>query len=394
MIKRNLILAIFGEVLVGIILIIVAKIFEWNFGFIFLFFFITFSLLLLHFIRYKTIPTDNVIPKKESVFLIKNSNLRISFGIIAVIILLIGNVVLLIPSTSEKIQNFYFPTSDLITTNQQSLITETITQTQTNEIANTTTLSINTVSPSITHKSNEIIASVTPSYLITATSTPNEGKYSIAITEIMSHPCGLSTKNVNEYIELYNYGDEVIDVGGWFISTSRQLEPDEIVSWNERSVNFPSNENLIFDSTEISPNQYAILLSPLYHLSNEKPIMPYIFPEDTIILTIKSGDYLGHKVYGMWGAKTAITLDGVFLYIGTDNFIGKVISTYGLSIFGTDPNAQKGYKENLPLGVESCQTVNGINMDYAVQRIIASERDFYGNWEIIKFGNPGSGPYD
>lgn len=229
------------------------------------------------------------------------------------------------------------------------------------------------------------VASLSPTSQNIKLETSSPYSTTIAISEIMANPCGIIYKNQNEYVELYNYGDFPIDVVGWYLATTLEDGlPDELVSWKFRN-DYSLGTDVIINSTVINPHQFAVILSPYYHLSTDEPIMPYRFPPDTIILTIKNGDNLGNKTFGIRGAIETTQIEGIYLFMGRSDFIDKVISTYGVEIMGTSPSSQSKLRSGLPIGTQSC---------YSVQRKIVDGPDIATDWETVKYGNPGDGPYN
>jgi len=224
-----------------------------------------------------------------------------------------------------------------------------------------------------------------------ATSAPSteevkESILNIAITEVMASPCNSGYPSSNEYIELYNYGEEPIDVGGWLFSLSGEdVNPDKIVSWETRNYKYGFGTGVIIDSTILQPKQFAIILPSNYHVSTEKNKMPYRFPPNTVILTMEEGTYLVDEQYSIQGWITTTQVSGVYLYIGTSSRIDQVISTYGIEVEGLSPEKQTGFREQLPIRTELC---------YSVERRIASGPDTIGNWDLVENGNPGLGTDD
>lgn len=120
------------------------------------------------------------------------------------------------------------------------------------------------------------------------TSSTEEMKKTIAISEIMADPCGeLIAETWNEYIEIYNYGQESIDINGWWIAISDVHEdtPNRLVSWETRYPGMYLGKDLITNSSIIPPMSYAIILSPQYYKGEGDYSMPYIIPANTTILT-------------------------------------------------------------------------------------------------------------
>lgn len=69
--------------------------------------------------------------------------------------------------------------------------------------------------------------------------------HSIAITEILADPLGLEPSQ--EFIEIYNYGGEVVELSGWMIDD-----------------NGDKNGDLLPPSTTLAPNDAAIIVGPKF----------------------------------------------------------------------------------------------------------------------------------
>jgi hypothetical protein len=262
----------------------------------------------------------------------------------------------------------------------RSQISIPIVATQTAESKITLTPPILFTSTSVPTLSLEPITTTSP------TSYPNLN--AIAITEVMANPCGpaggIGETYWNEYVELYNYGKSPIDVGGWWITDGEDVEgnPDRLISWNERypSQKFGSN---ITDTTTIGPGQYALILSPQY-LRSKSFEVPYTIAPGTLILTIENGSYIGDEGGGL---QITDTLDVVVLYVGTDEYIDQVISTYGSPKLGASPKNIKDNpsdRDGIPLVLGDC---------YSAERKEAEGPDAEYNWDAIEGGTPGWGSY-
>ncbi len=291
------------------------------------------------------------------------------YGFALVFLIIIIIISLFVPFTGNYIDKLFWPTKTIETTPTFSSAVTPISPTS--ESVTTTFSPI----PNIT-----LTKSPSNNLPPTIASELSTVQLTIAITEIMANPCGWNTINQNEYIEIYNYGEDPIDVEGWFVSTSQQDgPPDKIISWGERN-EFPLGTDVIINSTIIESHQFAIILSPYYHLNDDEIKMPYIFPPNTVILTIAAGNNLGNKLYGIRGDLDKIQDDGVFIFTGTEMFISKAVSTYSIEIIGTSPNSQNRYKASLPISTFKCDSV---------QRKVVNGDDIAANWETVKEGNPG-----
>ncbi|RMG33550.1 MAG: lamin tail domain-containing protein [Methanobacteriota archaeon] len=251
-----------------------------------------------------------------------------------------------------------------------------------------------TAIPTTASLSPSVTPSVAPTETIlppTATSLPASSNLgTIAISEVMANPCGalLDGSDVfwNEYVELYNYGDQPIDVNGWWISDGEGVigNPDMIVSWQTRYPGISFGYNLETATSIIPPGKVALILSPKYLVGDtEYPqfFKPYIFPEGTIILTIANGDVLGSDDFGI---EVVQIHNPVILYQGTESEIGKIMSTYGSPILtGLPTNIKDDEKDGIPIVLNDC---------YAAERIIPDGPDVENNWRAIKDGSPGQVP--
>ncbi len=91
----------------------------------------------------------------------------------------------------------------------------------------------------------------------------------IAINEVMANPLDEST---GEFVELYNFGDESVDVSGFILSDGDSN--DTIIGWQS-------------GSTLLLPGDYGLILDPDYQGQ-------YTIPGSTVLLTIESTSTLGN----------------------------------------------------------------------------------------------------
>jgi hypothetical protein len=205
----------------------------------------------------------------------------------------------------------------------------------------------------------------------------------IALTEVMGRPCGTSdTADAvwNEYLELYNYGDHAVNVAGWWITDGEDEKgnPDMLVSWDVRSPTFIFGDKLIFNTTVIPPKSFAIVLPSNYYPGKGEYKMPYIFPVNTIILTIAEGEAIGDDIYGI---DVVVAKNPIVLYQGTSTSISNIISTYGTPTFSGSPlNIVDDNKDAIPLALPHC---------HSAERIDPTGPDIEGNWRKVKDGSPG-----
>ncbi len=207
----------------------------------------------------------------------------------------------------------------------------------------------------------------------------------IIISEVMGNPCGGDEfRKWNDYIELYNYGSQPQDVGGWWLVVSgSDNKSDMLVSWDSRNPNAVLNQPVTTNTTIIPPRGYAVVLSPTYMRSLDPYRMPYRFPKGTIILTIADGDRIGHVVFGIIGQGGG--RDAVVLYLGGARSIREVKSTYGTPILSGYPqDIRDDRADNVPLDLHTCSSA---------ERLDPLGADTFENWHEVLNGSPGEAPY-
>jgi len=207
----------------------------------------------------------------------------------------------------------------------------------------------------------------------------------VIISEVMANPCGdLDVKKWNEYVELYNYGDQPVDVRGWWLADmGADNASDELVAWSQRNPASPLPGNLILDSTVIPARGVALILSPSYAEGLYPHTMPYSLPANTIILTAANSRSLGDDVFSIVGDGPG--RDVLVLYKGGPSVIQETISTYGTPKLGQYvSDLRDDYLDSLPIDLHDCSSV---------ERIIPTAADAAGNWHEIANGSPGEVPY-
>lgn len=115
-----------------------------------------------------------------------------------------------------------------------------------------------------------------------------EQPYHILISEILTNALGSETVcpggACNEFIELYNFGDEPINLAGWLVTDGD--ETDTICPWETSELGLINREGLIYDTTVIAPKSFALILDRDYVAGN----MPYNIPPGVLILTTNDND--------------------------------------------------------------------------------------------------------
>jgi len=214
---------------------------------------------------------------------------------------------------------------------------------------------------------------------------PPEIPVTVIISEVMANPCGpLEVRKWNEYVELYNYGDQPVDVGGWWLADIGEAgTPDQLVSWSQRNPNEPLANNVVLNSTILPARGFALILSPIYAQGVYPYTMPYRFPQSTVILTAAGSRSLGDDFFNIIG--DGQSLDVLVLYKGGTSVIQEVISTYGTPRLDQYVmNLRDDNRDNLPLNLHECSSV---------ERIRPAEADHFDNWREITNGSPGEAPY-
>jgi len=207
----------------------------------------------------------------------------------------------------------------------------------------------------------------------------------VIISEVMGNPCGgLSLRKYNQYVELYNYGDEPVDVGGWWLYDEGESgTPDQLVAWNSRSA-LKLAKDLVTDSTIIPAKGVAVVLSPIYPENHDTEKMPYRFPAGVVILTAATSATLGDDYFGIIANQNGY--DTVTLYIGGETVIISVVDTYGTpAITSAYPvNIDDDHKDHIPMYLGDC---------YSVERVDPHAPDEDANWRRILNGTPGAVPF-
>lgn len=207
----------------------------------------------------------------------------------------------------------------------------------------------------------------------------------VIISEVMANPCGsLEVRKWNEYVELYNYGEQPVDVNGWWLADLGEAgTPDQLVAWSQRNPNEPLANNLVLNSTTIPARGFALILSPIYAQGVFPHSMPYRFPANSVILTAASSRSLGDDYFNIIGDGQG--LDVLVLYKGGPSVIQEVVSTYGTPKL--DPYVTRlrdDNRDNLPLNLHECSSA---------ERIVPAGADTFDNWREIEHGSPGEAPY-
>jgi hypothetical protein len=208
----------------------------------------------------------------------------------------------------------------------------------------------------------------------------------VIISEVMGNPCGGDEfRKWNDYVELYNSGDQPVDVGGWWLTVNGPgNKSDRLVSWQMRNPNIAIiNQVVTTNTTQIPAHSFAVVLSPSYNQGLDPHRMPYRFPKETTILTIAEGDRIGHPVFGIVGAGGGRSV--VVLYLGGAKSIQKIMSTYGTPTMVRYPqDVRDDRNDSLPLDLHTCASA---------ERVEPLAPDAFEQWHEIINGSPGEAPY-
>ena len=210
--------------------------------------------------------------------------------------------------------------------------------------------------------------------------------FTVIISEVMAYPCGsMDFKKWNQYVELYNNGDQPMDVRGLWLVDGGDLPgtPDMIVAWADRQPRLSPADNTVTNTTVIQPHSFAVVLSPIYTEGENPYHMPYQFPAGTVILTIASSDSLGDDYFGMIG--DGDSRDPLALYMGSASIMDTVISTYGTPTLSSYVHEIHDNRlDNIPLDLHACGSA---------ERSDPNGKDTFENWHEVPGGSPGDAPY-
>ncbi|NPV14111.1 hypothetical protein HPY86_04185 [candidate division WOR-3 bacterium] len=174
----------------------------------------------------------------------------------------------------------------------------------------------------------------------------------LVITEVMANPRGgsgvLMPEDRNEFIELYNTGNEAIDLFNYTVDDGDAL--DRIVAWHDSTI-LRNNPGLLIGTTWLKPGGFALILDPEYTDSGGLGgyLQPYQIGDSCLILTI------GNTTIG----------NGL-----TGNDPITVASPYGdTTTFGTPQESEDGFPFDAGDG-------------FSYERIDINAPDHKGNWAV------------
>ncbi|MCB0103333.1 MAG: lamin tail domain-containing protein [Anaerolineales bacterium] len=205
----------------------------------------------------------------------------------------------------------------------------------------------------------------------------------VIISEVMGNACGgVDLRKYNQYVELYNYGDQPVDVGGWWLyDEGSPGTPDELTAWSSR-VSAGIDAQVITNTTVIPPKGVAIVFSPQY-LNNPNGAR-YKLPAGVIILTVAESATLGDDYFGIISDQDGY--DTVTLYIGTNTIINSVVDTYGTPSIPNNyiSSIEDDRLDTVPHYLSDCNSIERVNPLLP---------DAAENWITVKNGTPGAVPF-
>jgi len=125
----------------------------------------------------------------------------------------------------------------------------------------------------------------------------------IIITEVMSNPAGghgtRYPEDRNEFVELYNAGDEAVDLFDWTLDDGDAVS--RIIAWTDSSI-LDECPHLAINSTWLAPDRFAVVLDPDY--THPEPlgghVRPYRFGRDgdgkDVLVLRPHGRHLGNQL--------------------------------------------------------------------------------------------------
>lgn len=214
----------------------------------------------------------------------------------------------------------------------------------------------------------------TPSHTPTQTPTPTPPP--IVISEVMFNPCG--DDKTNEYIELYNFGNQAISIEGFWITDGH---PQQLIPWHSVNPYHPINEASKEITWTIAARSYALILNWNYVTTD--PTIQYHIPPDTVIFTISHDDNLG-GANGLIGSPDKLEeREALILYLGNADNIDQIVSTYGSPVRQEQSDPHK-VDDN---GIDTFPEKQKNCYSWALK--ILGDFDQENNWHESFLGSPG-----
>lgn len=99
----------------------------------------------------------------------------------------------------------------------------------------------------------------------------------IVVTEVMPNPAGPAgsgfPEDRNEFVEIYNAGDEAVDLHGWTLDDGDAL--DRLIAWSDPAI-LAESPHLTINSTWLPPKWYAVILDSEY--THPEPLGGHVRP--------------------------------------------------------------------------------------------------------------------
>jgi len=164
----------------------------------------------------------------------------------------------------------------------------------------------------------------------------------VKINEILYAPIGGSNaQETREYVEVINYSNVPVDIGGWHIASDINndlsnpvIQSDFIVSWQTRNGIVPPVEltqgppsQYQLNTTIVPPGGVAIILDPTW---NNSVTNLYDIPDNCVVMTLAS--FLNFGGYANSGSSNTVLFnpqDVVMLYNGDPNTGGVMVDSVG-----------------------------------------------------------------
>ena len=121
----------------------------------------------------------------------------------------------------------------------------------------------------------------------------------IVISEILADP---HSESMGEFVELYNAGDEPVDLEGWLLGDARDV--------NDTIADFTGPHDAGLAGTVLAPGAYALVVDPDYEGEYNQQVVAAGDPARLLMLTIKGDRTLGNGL-GNSGDLVFIKIDDV-----------------------------------------------------------------------------------
>ena len=124
----------------------------------------------------------------------------------------------------------------------------------------------------------------------------------VVISEVLADP---HTESKGEFVELYNAGDEPVDLDGWSLGDSRDV--------NDTVMDFTGPHDIGLAGTVLAPGAYALVVDPDYEGAYNVRVGVEGDPANLLMLTVKGdrtlGNGLGNSQDLVFIKKDDITID-------------------------------------------------------------------------------------